>query len=600
MQDNDTALSQQLDEFLSREIPLCPDDKALGSRSLQLAMHDTGEKPYLDGLRASEEGLSTAALAERHNEYRCFFQDALARVGAPTPGDVREADLASLGQAVRESHLRRKAADLPGTSGDSEDLETESADGKMERMIEELEDYAEKDPDGFARLRSELFGGNGLDWGPISSAGDGYMDRKVRQMRKQWESSDLEVAAAEPRGKSIGRYHIVTRKSEKGEYEFFVKTPDGRYHGPEPDMEAAKRRAGRLKGGRGGEVLKWASSLETALVASGQDTAAKARRPSRRFHEDDSDIRYLMEDLEEGLKGYSTRHAGGAEYFDMVESLVGDTDLDLVRALISSRRMRRRIEDLPGNLMEALRGFVKMYASATTKKGGPAKWVKDGPYHYYREAGGRWTHRINKQSKGYTLDEVDAKAGADSIKTVKSLGRFSNLKDAQNAVGSVNASSEIAKGLDPKTRKMVRAWVESFGGDTEKTAEWMRDKLRLGDIKAMRRLVDMALARASEDIDTAASNDSILKSVEAIVMRGVNKHLRLLKKKYSSDDYDEDVEIRRTVMHELRRNTPAAKLRILGNDDKIMHKLEMQHEDPVRGAIYEYLTQQLASADTAA
>lgn len=160
MDKTDAALSPQLDEFLAKVVAQHPDDTGLGARSLELAAHETGEKIYVEGLRAAEGTLSTAALAERHSEYRGFFQDALARTGGGivSPDGIGDGDVASFGFQVRDLYLRRKPEPLPETADEddgTEDMESAAA-SRHDRMVEELENYAETDPDGFSSLRAQL------------------------------------------------------------------------------------------------------------------------------------------------------------------------------------------------------------------------------------------------------------------------------------------------------------------------------------------------------------------------------------------------------------------------------------------------------------
>jgi hypothetical protein len=48
-------------------------------------------------------------------------------------------------------------------------------------------------------------------------------------------------------------------------------------------------------------------------------------------------------------------------------------------------------------------------------------------------------------------------------------------------------------GMDEKTVKMVREWVELHRGNTEQLARWMRDSLRLGTLPQCRELVRQAM-----------------------------------------------------------------------------------------------------------
>lgn len=47
--------------------------------------------------------------------------------------------------------------------------------------------------------------------------------------------------------------------------------------------------------------------------------------------------------------------------------------------------------------------------------------------------------------------------------------------------------------LDSKTIEVVKEWIGKDGGDKERTAKWMRDSLRIGEIKVCRELIEEAL-----------------------------------------------------------------------------------------------------------
>ena len=47
-------------------------------------------------------------------------------------------------------------------------------------------------------------------------------------------------------------------------------------------------------------------------------------------------------------------------------------------------------------------------------------------------------------------------------------------------------------------RAMIRCWYAQHGNDAESVARYMRDTLRIGGIKACRKLVSEAIAEASD------------------------------------------------------------------------------------------------------
>ena len=103
--------------------------------------------------------------------------------------------------------------------------------------------------------------------------------------------------------------------------------------------------------------------------------------------------------------------------------------------------------------------------------------------------------------------------------------------------------------LDSNTRRMVKGWIKGFGGDKEKTAKWMRDTLRLGGIKEMRRLIK--LAEESSVDETAADDtevdieraflerDFLLEDTDEMVAIGVSKRMDVFKKKYDISTEEE-------------------------------------------------------------
>lgn len=142
----DNVLSPQLDEFLGREIAAHKTDNALGVRVVDLAGLKRGEEPYLEAL-AEYDSLSETATAERHTEYRNFFQDALASVGVLLAEDVGDKQISALGAAVRQSYLKRKPPEF-------EAPETASPDIRLDRQREE---GVEKRRPGYGDQGAERF-----------------------------------------------------------------------------------------------------------------------------------------------------------------------------------------------------------------------------------------------------------------------------------------------------------------------------------------------------------------------------------------------------------------------------------------------------------
>lgn len=70
--------------------------------------------------------------------------------------------------------------------------------------------------------------------------------------------------------------------------------------------------------------------------------------------------------------------------------------------------------------------------------------------------------------------------------------------------------------MTEQTRRMVREWVERDGGNTERTARWMRDSLRIGGIRVCREMIAEALA-AIECVSGAGAGAQCEETAEALL-----------------------------------------------------------------------------------
>lgn len=55
---------------------------------------------------------------------------------------------------------------------------------------------------------------------------------------------------------------------------------------------------------------------------------------------------------------------------------------------------------------------------------------------------------------------------------------------------------ESAASLDARTAQQVRDWAALHHGNVEQLARWMRDSLRVGNLKACRALIEKACRQA--------------------------------------------------------------------------------------------------------
>ena len=47
--------------------------------------------------------------------------------------------------------------------------------------------------------------------------------------------------------------------------------------------------------------------------------------------------------------------------------------------------------------------------------------------------------------------------------------------------------------IDEKTKKMLREWLATYNGDTEKLARYLRDSIRIKPIRVCREMIAQAL-----------------------------------------------------------------------------------------------------------